>query len=176
VELGRWVENHLTTSSRLPLFYSHPIAFRSLGSMFEADGGNCGVCGIYGILGVLASGAYALCGIGETVPELVFGHAVNDLLEVVWNETPVLHEIREGLPRRFEGVCGQCLMKALCNGSCIAQNFYRDRYLWAGNWYCEDAFRKGLFPASRLNPNGGRSSCREELRAHDASRLPAMGG
>jgi SynChlorMet cassette radical SAM/SPASM protein ScmF len=117
--------------------------------MYGRGGAGCSICGINGILGVLANGSYALCGIGETVPELVFGHASKDALSDVWSGNPVLREIREGLPRRLGGICGKCLMKGICLGSCIAQNYYRDRDLWAPNWYCEEAARLGLFPDSR---------------------------
>ncbi|HNU86437.1 MAG TPA: SynChlorMet cassette radical SAM/SPASM protein ScmF [Syntrophales bacterium] len=175
VALGRQVENKLARSSRIPLFYSHPAAFRPLGSMFD-DGGGCAACGIFGILGVLASGAYALCGIGETVPEFVFGHAAKDRLEEVWNETPMLREIRDGLPRRLEGICGRCLMKTVCLGGCIAQNYYRERNLWAGHWYCEDAFGKGLFPESRLRPDVSLSKSRISSQGHEDARRHAVGG
>jgi len=87
VEIGQWVENTLPASTKLRLFYSHPLAFRPLGKMFGPNGDGCSVCGILGILGVLANGSYALCGIGETVPELVFGHATTDRLEDVWGIT-----------------------------------------------------------------------------------------
>ncbi len=149
VNLGTRVENELASATRLPLYYSHPVAFRPMGKMFGRDGAGCGICGINGILGVLSNGAYALCGIGETVPELVFGHALKDSLTDVWRCNPVLREIREGLPRRLGGICGECLMKGVCLGSCIAQNYYRSRDLWAANWYCEEAHREGLFPESR---------------------------
>lgn len=153
VELGQWVENTLSTSTGLRLYFSHPMAFRPLGRMFGDKGdGGWGICGILGILGILANGSYALCGIGETVPELVFGQAATDRLEDVWKNTPVLLELREGLPHRFEGICRDCLMKGRCLGSCVAQNYYRSRNLWAGYWYCEEAQKRGLFPESRLNP------------------------
>jgi SynChlorMet cassette radical SAM/SPASM protein ScmF len=155
LRLGDWVENTLSAASRLPLFYSHPSAFRPLGKMYGKDACNCGICGIFGILGVLADGSYALCGIGETVPELVFGHAAKDALADVWRDNLVLREIREGLPRRLEGICGECLMKGVCLGSCIAQNYYRSRNLWAPHWYCEEAQRAGLFPASRRRGTKG---------------------
>jgi SynChlorMet cassette radical SAM/SPASM protein ScmF len=152
VKLGQWVENTLSSSTSLRLHFSHPMAFRPLGKMFGENGdGGCGVCGILGILGVLANGSYALCGIGESVPELVFGQAATDRLEDVWSNTPVLLELREGLPERFEGVCRDCLMKDRCLGSCVAQNYYRSRNLWAGYWYCQEAQKQGLFPESRLN-------------------------
>lgn len=148
IRLGQWAENELAFTTSLRLYYSHPPAFRALGRLF-GDKGSCGVCGILGILGVLANGTYALCGIGTTVPELVFGDARKDRLEGVWREHPVLNEIRLGMPGRLEGICADCTMKGRCLGSCLAQNYYRDRNLWAGFWFCEDAAENGLFPDSR---------------------------
>ena len=103
VRLGEWVENELSARTRLALHYSHPAAFRPLGKMYGKTGGSCGVCGIHSIIGVLADGSYALCGIGETIRELIFGHASRESLEDVWNQHPVLREIREGLPRTTRG-------------------------------------------------------------------------
>jgi SynChlorMet cassette radical SAM/SPASM protein ScmF len=153
VETGAWVETKLHKQTKLRLFYHHPAAFRPLGKMFGAEGDGCGNCGIFGILGVLANGDYALCGIGESVPELVFGNARQDKLAKVWRGAKILNAIRRGLPQKLEGICGDCTMKRICLGSCIAQNFYRHRKLWAPYWYCEEAHREGLFPASRLYPS-----------------------
>ena len=108
-----------------------------------------------GILGVLANGNYALCGIGMNVPELVFGHAETDRLEDLWETTKVLKELREGLTDRLEGICGDCVMKGVCLGSCIAQNYYKSNNLWAPFWYCEEAKKAGLFPETRMHPAVG---------------------
>ncbi|MBM3860637.1 MAG: SynChlorMet cassette radical SAM/SPASM protein ScmF [Verrucomicrobia bacterium] len=156
IELGRWVETDLAPRAGIPLFYSHPPAFRPLSRLFFSASDGCGQCGIFGILGVLANGSYALCGIGESVPELVFGHAAKDRLETVWRDSPVLKEIRDGLPARLEGVCSRCVHRAMCLGSCIAQNYYRTRNLSAPFWFCAEAEEQGLFPASRLVPSNGR--------------------
>lgn len=162
IALGRWIEKDLARSSRIRLFFSYPAAFRTLGSLFGRGGDGCCVCGIKGILGVLAGGAYALCGIGETVPEMIFGHAGRDRLDDVWRASPVLRQIREGLPNRLEGICGDCLMKGLCLGSCIAQNYYRSRNLWAPYWFCEEARKAGLFPQTRIGrPMAGGISAGE---------------
>lgn len=152
VELGGWVENTLSASTPLRLYYSHPMAFRPLGKMFGENGTGCEICGILGILGVLANGSYALCGIGETVPDLVFGYADSDRLLDIWDNTPILRELREGLPDRFEGICGDCLMKGLCLGTCVAQNYYRTKNLWAPYWYCDKAWHQGIFPETRISP------------------------
>ena len=149
VELGAWVENQLAAKTRLRLIYSHPVAFKPLNRIFGERGDSCSICGIFGIIGVLASGSYALCGIGESVPELIFGHASSDQLKAVWENNPVLNEIRNGLPKLLKGVCGDCLMNSRCLGSCVAQNYYRSQDLLAPFWYCEAAMKEGLFPKSR---------------------------
>ena len=152
VKLGQWVEDGLSTSTNLILYYDHPLAFRPLGKMFGENGDGCGTCGVLGILGVLANGSYALCGIGETLPELVFGHAAADPLENIWDNSSPLLEIRRGLPHRFEGICGDCLMKGICLGSCLAQNYYSGKNIWSPYWYCEVAHNRGFFPDTRISP------------------------
>ncbi len=149
VNLGQWVERTLVKTTNLDIEYDHPPAFRPLSRMFGKDGDGCQVCGILGIIGVLADGSYALCGIGKNEPELVFGHAAEDRLQDVWENSQVLQELRQGLPDKLEGVCGDCLMKERCLGKCIAQNYYRKRNLRASFWFCEQARRAGLFPSQR---------------------------
>ena len=156
IALGRHVERELAPRTNLRVFFDHPQAFRALNRIARGDG--CGVCGSLGILGVFASGHYALCGIGEQVPELVFGEVGKARLEEVWRENLILKELREELPKRLEGVCGRCLMKGRCLGSCVAQNYYSKGSLWAPYWFCEQAEEAGLFPASRL---GTRSTRRD---------------
>lgn len=146
--LGRRVEEELAPRAKVKVIIDYPRAFRSLHGIARGEG--CGACGIFGVLGVIAGGFYALCGIGEQVPELVFGEVGKDPLETVWRENAILKELRAGLPDRLEGVCGRCLMKRICLGQCIAQNYYRKRNLFAPNWVCERAEEAGLFPASRL--------------------------
>jgi SynChlorMet cassette radical SAM/SPASM protein ScmF len=148
VRLGRHVELDLTPTTNLPLFFDYPLAFRPLSRMASGDG--CDTCGILGILGVIPTGQYALCGIGEHVSELVFGEVEENNLETVWMENKVLQELRQGLPARLRGVCSRCLMRHLCLGSCVAQNYYTTGDLWAPFWFCQQAEESGLFPESRL--------------------------
>ncbi len=151
LDLGRWVERELSPTVDMPLQFHQPPAFRPLSLMF-AKGRGPGTCGIRGIIGVLSDGSYALCGIGGYIPELVFGHAAKDSLRDVWCDHPVLREIRAGLPRRFTGICGDCLVSSRCLGFCLAQNYYRSHDLWAPYWFCQEAESAGLFPASRRRP------------------------
>ena len=148
--LGRKVEMEMSVKSKLSLYFDYPAAFRSLSQFASGDG--CGVCSILSILGILPTGEYALCGIGSHVPELIFGRIGAGLaLKMSGKTIMVLNELRSGLPGSLTGICHTCLMKHLCLGSCIAQNFYRTSSLWAPFWFCEQAEAQGLFPHSRLN-------------------------
>ena len=152
VELGDWVEKEIAAGTPLRISCYHPAAFRPLGRMFGPSGDGCDSCRILNILGVLSDGSYSLCGIGRTVPDLVFGHASRDRLRDVWERSVVLEDLRSGLPGRLQGVCGKCLMKEACLGCCIAQSYYRTKDLYAPFWYCEEADRLGLFPSTRKRP------------------------
>ena len=116
IKLGQHVEQDLAPKTKVRLFVHYPHAFKALHRIANGDGGSA--CGIFGILGVIANGHYALCGIGEQVPELVFGEVGKDKLEEVWRENAILKALRGGLPDRLEGVCGRCLMNRRCLGSC----------------------------------------------------------
>jgi SynChlorMet cassette radical SAM/SPASM protein ScmF len=148
--IGAWVVNVLASSTDLDVFFDHPLAFSPLGRLFGKGQKGCPSCGICGILGVLADGSYALCGIGKTVPELIFGHATADRLEDIWKGSEILRGLRLGLPHKLKGACGDCVMKNICLGKCIAQNYYSGKDLWAPHWYCEEAQKAGIFPQSRL--------------------------
>jgi SynChlorMet cassette radical SAM/SPASM protein ScmF len=159
VTLGRMVDTEMQDSTKLLLAFDYPVAFRPIRRLAQPDG--CSSCGILGILGVLPTGHYALCGIGQLVPEMVFGLAGQDALVDVWNSSAVLREIREGIPSRLSGICGECLMRASCLGACIAQNYHREKSLWSAYWFCEAAADLGVFPASRLVSAGGNAAIHE---------------
>jgi len=159
LELGRFVDDDLQPRSKIRLIYAYTAAFRSVRNIKNRP--NLSGCGIFRSIGVLGTGKYALCGIGESLPEFVFGDARTDSLKEIWNHTPLLNEIRAGLPSKLTGVCSDCVLKEGCMGSCIANNynFYKD--LFAPHRYCQTAYETGLFPKSRLKPGS-----RHDLNYH----------
>lgn len=156
------IVRELSRRTPLALSYTLPPAFKPLGGVV---GRGYGACGILGILGVLSDGSLGLCGAAEGMPELIFGHAGRDELETVWRQAPLLQELREGLTDRFKGICGECLMRNLCQGRCIAQNYYRRRDVWAPHWFCEEADRQGLFPEARRQRRQGGCGTGDRVQA-----------
>jgi len=147
IALGRRVETEIAPHAKLGVFFDHPPAFRALHHF--ADAGGFSRCQILNTLGVLANGDYSLCGMGVTVPELVFGNAHSHRVDDVWRKNVTLRSMRQGLPFKLEGVCSSCLMRGGCLGSCVAQNFLQAGGLFSPFWFCETADAQGLFPASR---------------------------
>jgi SynChlorMet cassette radical SAM/SPASM protein ScmF len=157
IEVGLWTESELARSTDLRLYFAHPSAFRPLSRLFGIDGGECYHCGLFNVLGVLAHGTYALCGIGTSVRELVFGHAHHDRLKRIWENSPVLNEIRASIPERLEGICSMCVHRQACLGACLAQNFYASKRLTSSFWFCEAAYEMGCFPPTRLRQGAEKS-------------------
>ncbi|MBU0491992.1 MAG: radical SAM protein, partial [Chloroflexi bacterium] len=72
-------------------------------------GGRTGDCGVLGILGMLGNGDIVLCGIGRTIPELVYGRLGEDSIRDIWLTHPTILELRRVLADEasYPGVCGE---------------------------------------------------------------------
>ncbi len=126
-----------------------PPAIRSFSILMET-GGCTGDCGVTGILGILGTGEIAMCGIGQTVPSLVYGK-LGDSIKDIWLNHPKLLALRRELEdtRHYPGICGDCLMAGFCRTGCVAGN-YREGggMVWPGK-ECQATADLGLFPAHR---------------------------
>jgi SynChlorMet cassette radical SAM/SPASM protein ScmF len=111
---------------------------------------NLSTCGILGILGILGDGRISICGIGSTTETLCLGRAGKDKIKEIWENHPVLKEIREGVPEKMQGICASCIFKNYCLGKCRAEAYYTSGSLLAPLSFCQVAYEEGLFPASRI--------------------------
>jgi len=137
------------------IFLDIPMAFRRIE---EVKSRGSRTCAIKNILGILSDGSVSICGIGFVDERLLFGNVRDDpsILKDIWYNHPVLKEIREDIPSKLEGVCGICVLKNRCLGSCRAMAHYGSGSLTAPFWFCQEAYDMGLFPSTRVVP--------EELR------------
>jgi radical SAM protein with 4Fe4S-binding SPASM domain len=90
-----------------------------------------------------------MCGIGMEIPALTYGKLGIDTVQNVWRDNPVLRTLRDDLPDKFEGVCGECIFSRQCLGSCVAENYHQTRRLTSPFWFCDQANELGLFPNAR---------------------------
>ncbi len=147
LELAHWIRGPLQRRSPIPLTLGTPPALYTVGELLGRNGG---LCQIHHILGILGNGELALCGIGRTVPELCFGNLREVSVAAVWREHPVLQELRRELSGPFPDLCGRCLHAGHCLTYCPAQNFLDSGRLISPSSLCLEAYRRGLFPATRL--------------------------
>ena len=146
INLYRHVETDLRNGSKIRIHFDIPFAFYSIRKLLDDQLGRCTVLNI---LGLLAGGELSLCGIGVTVPELIYGHIATDSLRDVWCNSPGLVRLREQVSTELEGVCAQCLHRDLCLGACVASNFHSSGRLNAPHQFCDLADGLGFFPESR---------------------------
>jgi len=132
-----------------PVFFDIPMAFRPIRGLLNDAYGRCA---LHHILGILSDGTVSLCGIGTTVPELVFGHLDTATLSEIWLHNETLTSVRETVPDRLTGVCGRCIHRSFCLGNCVADNYHLKRRIDAPYSFCEAAEEEGLFPESRKRP------------------------
>ena len=150
IALFRQVESQWASVVSIPVHVDLPPAFYSIQWLLKDAGKRCTV---RNILGILATGELSLCGIGVTVPEMVFGHIDTDDLRAVWCRHPVLEDLRSKVPARLDGICGTCLHRGSCQGFCVAANYLNGGCLEAPYAFCREAYQLGIFPESRMRPS-----------------------
>ena len=146
LDIQRMLESEIIPFSSVPVLLDIPIAFHPLRRLVYDQQGRCTVLNI---LGVLASGQLSLCGIGEAVPELIYGDLEEHDVATVWRESPGLAELRKQVPHRLGGICGDCIHRDRCMGTCVAHNYFHARRLDAPFSFCHTADELGGFPTSR---------------------------
>jgi SynChlorMet cassette radical SAM/SPASM protein ScmF len=143
----------------VPLILNLPLALRPIGELLDTRA-RVGDCGVLGILGILGSGEIALCGIGRTVPELIYGQLGRTSLRDIWLHHPRILELRRLLQdiEGYPGVCGECVMARRCRTVCAANNFVHSGHLVWPDALCEEAVQRGAFPASRRKDGRARAA------------------
>jgi SynChlorMet cassette radical SAM/SPASM protein ScmF len=150
MELARFIDRDLSRRSRIPIFLFLPPALQSLNQL-RRSGGSCGDCGVRNIMGILGTNHYALCGIGTTCPEFIYGRLGQDRLRDIWLTNPTILYLRKALadPDRYPETCARCIFARACRTGCVANNHVRTGSLLAPDALCAEAARRGLFPAAR---------------------------
>lgn len=147
IEFNRFLENEVIPEAKILIFPDIPFAFQKPARFLRSRSGRCN---IHNIIGLLANGDLALCGIGTSVDELLYGNIGTDSLENIWRYSPKLKKLRELIPNELEGICAKCIHKVFCKGTCVAGNFSTGGKLNSPYYFCANAEELGVFPSSRI--------------------------
>lgn len=148
INLNDQLEEELISSAGIPIVLDIPFAFQKPTRFLRSRPGKCN---IHNIIGLLANGDLALCGIGSSVEDLVYGNLNTDNIEDIWENSPKLAELRRLIPDELEGICSKCIHKRFCKGTCVAGNYNATGKLNSPYSFCDTAERLGLFPESRMS-------------------------
>jgi len=148
LELAHYIDHDLGPRAPIDIILRMPPALSSLRKLRRL-GGSCGDCGVRGILGILGTNQYALCGIGTTCPEFVYGQLGKDSVRDIWLTNPTVLHLRRALADldSFPGICARCIFARVCRTGCVADNYSETGQLVATEWMCAEAVRRGLFPS-----------------------------
>lgn len=147
ISLDKWSEGELAEKYDMNVCFAMPSAFKPMDTFLTNENAECR---ILNILGIVSTGNISICGIGKDVKGLVMGNIREDSLAEVWINSPILTTLRDLVPNRMEGICGRCILKGVCLGSCRADAFVLSGSLATPFWICQEAYDKGLFPKQRI--------------------------
>ncbi|MEI6102821.1 MAG: radical SAM protein [Methanothrix sp.] len=148
--LAKYVQDDLAGRAGISLVINLPPALRTFDRLWQSRG-RTGDCGVDRILGILGSGEIAMCGIGQTIPELVYGRLGADSIRDIWLGHPKLLELRREMEdvAAYPGICGSCLHAKSCRTGCVANNYQQAGRMVCPSASCTEAEKRGLFPKAR---------------------------
>lgn len=148
--LARYIDEEVRPEAKVGVVLNVPPALVPAAELWRTRG-RVGDCGVHRILGIVGTGDIALCGIGRTIPELTYGRLGSDSVRDIWLTHPTVLQLREQLEDRdaYPGICADCIHGSGCRTGCVANNFEHSGQLVWPNALCEEADRRGVFPATR---------------------------
>ena len=161
LDLARHVYGPLQRTSPIRVIMNSPPALTPLPEIARRKG-RTGDCGVRRILGILSTGEVALCGIGRTIPDLVYGRLSEDSIRDIWLRHPRVLELRRDLDDLdvFPDLCRKCIHVRSCRTGCVAQNYLESGHLVWPDRFCGEAESRGIFPSTRKRPGNASPSPR----------------
>jgi radical SAM protein with 4Fe4S-binding SPASM domain len=145
LEVDRRIEEEIPRCG-IPVLLGIPMAFHSPARLLRREAVKCD---LRHTAGILPGGELALCGIGSSIPELVYGNVREQSLSDIWSGSDGLSLLRRTVPEKLEGICSVCIHRDVCQGFCTAMNYLETGRLSSECSFCREADGLGLFPDTR---------------------------
>jgi SynChlorMet cassette radical SAM/SPASM protein ScmF len=149
MELSDYVRGTLRKTAPIPIIINIPLSLRPLKEL--VSGAKAGDCGVDHILGILGSGDVALCGIGRTIPEFVYGNLAKISIRDIWLNHPAVLKLRHDINdfENYPELCRNCIFMRKCRTGCVVQNYSNfGRLIWP-HALCLEAQAAGRLKESR---------------------------
>jgi SynChlorMet cassette radical SAM/SPASM protein ScmF len=155
MKIAQYIHGELAKRSTIRLILNLPPALTSIPELMTRDGCRSD-CNVRNILGILGTHDIALCGIGRTIPDLIYGQLGRDSIRDIWLNNLRILNLRSMLkdPDSFPENCRECVHLKSCLTGCVAQNYVNSGQLIKSDWICEEALLRGTFPMTRRRKVG----------------------
>ena len=100
-------------------------------------------------LAVLPDGSVSFCAYCTNDDNMIAGNIRESPLEELWENGLIFDQCRN-IHSSLEGICGRCIFKEYCQGSCRAWAYDVYDSLYAPYPLCQTAYEEGLFPEEYL--------------------------
>lgn len=119
------------------------------------------------LLGILPDGSITVCALTREHPGVYFGNIRVNRLAEVWRDQTLGLRRERYLRAELEGICGDCVFKKECRGSCRAHSFMEFGSFEGPYPLCAEMDKRGLFPdVYRLSYVQGRAANLEGTGTH----------
>lgn len=137
-----------TRRQELPVFLMFPLGLSAVRHILQSpdEDLHCGNCPTLNLLSIMPNGDFGLCADADLHEPLHFGNLFEQDLSSVWSSHPLLLSLREVVPDQLEGVCGHCMAKAMCRGSCRAVAVTDGGKLASPHPICRRLYEEKKFP------------------------------
>lgn len=109
-------------SFEIPVSIFLPVGLSSIKNILTSplQGFSCANCPTLNLISILPNGDLGLCAEANRNNLLKFDNLFDNSLIDVWHNNNILEKIRDEIPDKLSGVCGKCMVKNICKGSCRA--------------------------------------------------------
>jgi len=110
-----------------------------------------GSCKFKNIVSILPNGDVALCGMGKTHPETVYGNIFQEGFKEIWEKgLGFLSRIRNLSPENTMGICSKCVWNSICGNMCPSLAYDVFGTIFQSHPMCQELYSSGLFPEKYL--------------------------
>jgi SynChlorMet cassette radical SAM/SPASM protein ScmF len=150
MNLAQYVYGELQEKSPIRVILNLPPALMSIPELIKRNVCRSD-CNVRHILGLLGTNDIALCGIGRTDSDLIYGRLGKDSIRDIWFYHPRILELRQRLDDfdSFPEICRECVHLRSCLTGCVAKNYVDSGKLIWSNRMCQEAELRGKFPRTR---------------------------
>lgn len=140
-------------NQKVPVVLMLPLGLTSVRSIVQSSRHDlwCGNCPTLNLLSIMPNGDFGLCADAKLHETFNFGNIFEQDLDNVWSSHPSLLFLREVIPSQLEGVCGQCMVKDICKGSCRAVSVSAGGKINSPHPICHWLYEQSKFPIAIRN-------------------------